>query len=125
MGMPVSTTPAITTSIMGVGCAKRFSAIKLHLVERIVWAWILTIPATSAVAFAVVWLGNATGWLKITPHEKARKGAACFQPLNEIEREAQTSRKNGAARDGFWVIGWRHAAPLRVRATGRGGRRRG
>lgn len=57
MGMPVSTTHAITTTIMGVGCAKRFSAIKLHLVERIVWAWILTIlDATSAVAFGVVWL---------------------------------------------------------------------
>ena len=63
-GMPVSTTHAITTTIMGVGCAKRFSAIKLHLVERIVWAWILTIPATSAVAFAIVWLGNAAGLVK-------------------------------------------------------------
>ena len=68
MGMPVSTTHAITTTIMGVGCAKRFSAIKLHLVERIVWAWILTIPATSGVAFAIVWLCNATGLLKIAPH---------------------------------------------------------
>ena len=63
MGMPVSTTHAITTTIMGVGCAKRFSAIKLNLVERIVWAWILTIPATSAVAFGVVWLCNAAGLL--------------------------------------------------------------
>ena len=67
LGMPVSTTHAITTSIMGVGCAKRFSAIKLGLVERIVWAWVLTIPATSAVAFVVVWLGNAAGWVKFAP----------------------------------------------------------
>ena len=64
LGMPVSTTHAITTSIMGVGCAKRFSAIKLNLVERIVWAWILTIPATACVAFAIVWLGNAAGLVK-------------------------------------------------------------
>ena len=64
LGMPVSTTHAITTSIMGVGCAKRFSALKLKLVERIVWAWILTIPATSSLAFAVVWLGNAGGFVK-------------------------------------------------------------
>ena len=48
--MPVSTTHAITTSIMGVGCAKRFSALKLKVVERIVWAWILTIPMAASIA---------------------------------------------------------------------------
>ena len=64
MGMPVSTTHAITTSIMGVGCAKRFSALKLKVIERIVWAWILTIPATAGVAYALVWLGGAVGWIK-------------------------------------------------------------
>ena len=42
-GMPVSTTHAITTSIMGVGCAKGFNALKLSVVERILWAWVLTI----------------------------------------------------------------------------------
>jgi PiT family inorganic phosphate transporter len=63
LGMPVSTTHAIATSIMGVGSAKRFSALKLRLIERIVWAWILTIPATAIVAFTVVWLGHAVGWI--------------------------------------------------------------
>jgi PiT family inorganic phosphate transporter len=55
MGMPVSTTHAITTSIMGVGCAKRFSALKLKVIEKIIWAWILTIPATAGVACGLVW----------------------------------------------------------------------
>ena len=55
MGMPVSTTHAITTSIMGVGCAKRFSALKLKVVERILWAWVLTIPVTAGLSFALVW----------------------------------------------------------------------
>jgi PiT family inorganic phosphate transporter len=64
-GMPVSTTHAITTTIMGVGCAKRFSAIKLRLVERIVWAWIMTIPATAIVAFGIVWLCHAAGWMTL------------------------------------------------------------
>ena len=50
--MPVSTTHAITTSIMGVGCAKRFSALKFNLVERIVWAWVLTIPGAAIMAAA-------------------------------------------------------------------------
>lgn len=53
-GMPVSTTHAITTSIMGVGIAKRFSALKLSLVERIVWAWLFTLPAAGALAYVVV-----------------------------------------------------------------------
>jgi PiT family inorganic phosphate transporter len=50
-GMPVSTTHAITTSIMGVGTAKRFNAIKLGVVERIIWAWVLTIPVTALLGY--------------------------------------------------------------------------
>ncbi len=63
-GMPVSTTHAITTSIMGVGCAKRFSALKLGVIERIIWAWVLTIPATAGVAFALTWFCGKIGWIK-------------------------------------------------------------
>jgi PiT family inorganic phosphate transporter len=63
-GMPVSTTHAISTSIMGVGCAKRFSALKLKVVERIVWAWIMTIPATMGVAFGLVYLFQRVGWIQ-------------------------------------------------------------
>ncbi len=62
-GMPVSTTHAITTSIMGVGCAKGFNALKLRVVERILWAWVLTIPASAGVAYGLVRLGRAMGWL--------------------------------------------------------------
>ena len=62
-GMPVSTTHAITTSIMGVGCAKGFNALKLRVVERILWAWVLTIPASGAVAYGLVRLARAMGWL--------------------------------------------------------------
>ncbi len=60
-GMPVSTTHAITTSIMGVGCAKGFNHLKLNVVKRIIWAWVLTIPAAALVAYALVRLGQATG----------------------------------------------------------------
>ena len=51
LGMPVSTTHSITTSIMGVGLAKSVKALKWTLVERIIWAWILTIPATGTIAW--------------------------------------------------------------------------
>lgn len=43
-GMPVSTTHVISTSIMGVGAAKRFSAVRWGVVGSIVWAWVLTFP---------------------------------------------------------------------------------
>jgi PiT family inorganic phosphate transporter len=64
LGMPVSTTHTITTSIMGVGCAKRFSALKLGVVERIIWAWIMTLPATGGLAFLLVWLCQRLGWIQ-------------------------------------------------------------
>ena len=62
-GMPVSTTHAITTSIMGVGCAKGFNALKLNVVERILWAWVLTLPASAAVAYGLVNIARSFGWL--------------------------------------------------------------
>ncbi|HTD66218.1 MAG TPA: hypothetical protein VK846_06760 [Candidatus Limnocylindria bacterium] len=51
--------------MMGVGCAKRFGALKLKVVERIVWAWIMTIPATALVAFGLVWLVVKIGLVKL------------------------------------------------------------
>jgi PiT family inorganic phosphate transporter len=47
LGVPVSTTHVITGSIVGVGSAQRLSAVRWGLAGRIVWAWILTIPAAA------------------------------------------------------------------------------
>jgi phosphate/sulfate permease len=63
LGMTVSTTHSVTTAIMGVGCAKRFNALKLSLVERILWAWVLTLPAAGAVAYLMVRLFQMFGWI--------------------------------------------------------------
>jgi PiT family inorganic phosphate transporter len=63
LGMPVSTTHAITTSIMGVGCARRFSALNYTLVERILWAWVLTIPISGIIAYGLVQLFRLMGWI--------------------------------------------------------------
>ena len=65
LGMPVSTTHAISTSIMGVGAAKRFSALKLGVIKRILWAWVLTIPATAGLAFLLTYLAFKIGWLHL------------------------------------------------------------
>ena len=62
-GMPVSTTHAISTSIMGVGCAKGLNYLKLEVVERIVWAWIMTLPASAGVAYLLVKVAQAGGWI--------------------------------------------------------------
>jgi PiT family inorganic phosphate transporter len=52
--MPVSTTLSISTAIMGVGFAKNPNALKWTVIERIVWAWILTIPAAGGIAWGLV-----------------------------------------------------------------------
>lgn len=60
-GIPVSTTHNISAAIMGVGAAKRFSAIRWTVVERMVWAWLLTIPVTAVLAWMLVRALQALG----------------------------------------------------------------
>ena len=50
LGVGVSTTHAITGSIVGVGATRRLSAVRWGVAGQIVWAWILTIPATFAIS---------------------------------------------------------------------------
>jgi inorganic phosphate transporter, PiT family len=61
LGVPVSTTHVISTSIMGVGATKRLSAVKWGLVGRIMWAWVLTLPVTGALGYGLVTLLHAFG----------------------------------------------------------------
>jgi PiT family inorganic phosphate transporter len=53
LGIPVSTTHTITGAIVGVGAARRTSAVRWGLAGRLVWAWILTIPAAGMIAAAI------------------------------------------------------------------------
>lgn len=55
LGIPVSTTHTITGAIAGVGSAQKISAVRWGIARRIVWAWIITIPATILLS-SVVWL---------------------------------------------------------------------
>jgi PiT family inorganic phosphate transporter len=55
-GIPVSTTHTIAGAIVGVGSTRRLSAVRWGIAGRIVWAWVLTIPATALVAAVVYWL---------------------------------------------------------------------
>jgi hypothetical protein len=92
IGVPVSTTHVISTSIMGVGATKRLSAVKWGVVQRIIWAWVLTLPVTAlpgilarphhSVATAAVrpeCSGSRSGFKprrKVRPHVKSRREAA-------------------------------------------------
>ncbi len=54
VGMPVSTTHNISAAIMGVGVAKNPNTVKWTIIERMVWAWLLTIPVAGLIAYALV-----------------------------------------------------------------------
>jgi PiT family inorganic phosphate transporter len=60
LGIPVSTTHTITGAIVGVGATKGTRAVRWGVAGRIVWAWVLTIPAAAAVAALVFALTHAT-----------------------------------------------------------------
>ena len=59
LGIPASTTHAISGAIMGAGAVKRMSAVRWGIGKRIVWAWVITIPASSVVAYVSTLIINA------------------------------------------------------------------
>ena len=58
LGIPVSTTHTITGAIVGVGSVQRASAVRWGVAGTIVWAWVLTIPASACAAALAYWLSN-------------------------------------------------------------------
>src|SRR5438132_6644428 len=55
LGVPVSTTHTITGAIVGVGAARRLSAVRWNVASSIVYAWVITIPAAAAIAALTYW----------------------------------------------------------------------
>ncbi|MFZ6747483.1 inorganic phosphate transporter [Undibacterium sp. Ren11W] len=58
LGIPVSTTHTVTGAIVGVGSAQKMSAVRWGVAGNIVWAWVLTIPASAFVAAIAWWVGT-------------------------------------------------------------------
>jgi len=58
LGIPVSTTHTITGAIVGVGSARKLSAVRWGVAGNIVWAWIFTIPASAFIAAIAWWVGT-------------------------------------------------------------------
>jgi PiT family inorganic phosphate transporter len=56
LGVPVSTTHTITGAIVGVGAARRLSAVRWNVASSIVYAWVITIPASALVAAVAYWV---------------------------------------------------------------------
>ncbi|MDK4702181.1 inorganic phosphate transporter [Rhizobium sp. CNPSo 4062] len=61
LGIPVSTTHTITGAIVGVGAARRVSAVRWGLASNIVVAWIITLPAAAAISAIAYWITNWMG----------------------------------------------------------------
>jgi PiT family inorganic phosphate transporter len=61
LGMPVSTTHVVSTAIMGIGTARNFKALRLDLIESIVWTWFMTLPAAGLVAYLLMRLLQGFG----------------------------------------------------------------
>ena len=61
LGIPVSTTHTITGAIIGVGAARRISAVRWGLASNIVVAWIITLPAAAAISALTYWMTNWVG----------------------------------------------------------------
>jgi PiT family inorganic phosphate transporter len=55
-GIPVSTTHTITGAIVGVGAARRLTAVRWGVAGRVVWAWVLTIPGAFAISAVTYWI---------------------------------------------------------------------
>jgi PiT family inorganic phosphate transporter len=61
LGVPISTTHTITGAIVGVGATRRLSAVRWGVAARIVWAWVMTIPAAAGIAALAYWGAAALG----------------------------------------------------------------
>ena len=62
LGVPVSTTHTITGAIVGVGSVRRMSAVRWGIAGQIVWAWVLTIPASAVISAATYYLLATFGY---------------------------------------------------------------
>lgn len=62
LGIPVSTTHTITGAILGVGSTRGLHAVKWGVAARVVWAWVLTIPAAAGVGAGTWWVCAQFGW---------------------------------------------------------------
>jgi len=62
LGIPVSTTHTITSSIVGVGAARRVSAVRWNVATGIVYAWLITMPAAAIISALFYWLAKLAPW---------------------------------------------------------------
>jgi inorganic phosphate transporter, PiT family len=58
LGIPVSTTHTVTGSVIGVGAARRLSAVRWGITRHILVAWVITLPASALMSAACYWLAR-------------------------------------------------------------------
>ncbi|WP_241493884.1 inorganic phosphate transporter [Pantoea dispersa] len=91
LGVPVSTTHTITGAIVGVGAARRLSAVRWNVASSIVYAWVITIPASAAVAAASYWAVQVLQWLgcPVSARRCRARSARCLRAASRsrVRRE--------------------------------------
>ena len=101
-GIPVSTTHTITGAIMGVGAARRASAVRWGVAGNIVIAWFLTIPASAAIAAATYGLTRSVlaGWprasIRSSPGSRRSRGST----RDQLRMQLVAPRRARSARSG-------------------------
>jgi phosphate/sulfate permease len=96
-GLPVSTTQDVSGSVMGAGATRRFSAVRWGVAPRIVWAWVLTIPASAALAALAALLIKA-GPFAVTLAVFALVAALAMLARRMRRKRPSTALKAGSAK---------------------------
>jgi len=96
-GLPVSTTQVVSGSVMGAGATRRFSAVRWGVARRIVWAWVLTVPASAALAAVAALLFKA-GPLAVTVAALALVAALATLARWTRRKRSGKNLKAGSAR---------------------------
>ena len=101
LGVPVSTTHTITGAIVGVGAARRVSAVRWNVASSIVYAWVITIPASAIIAALTYWAVNLIPLRQIAVRSPAsvrrsrRRSGRCRRSARR-RRDRRTARCRGS-----------------------------
>ena len=106
IGVPVSTTHTITGAIVGVGAARRVSAVRWNIASNIVWAWVITMPVAGLLGAGFFWLARLADRIWGPEHAQeppARKAGSNREqpdrePRSAVRRTALAAQRRGRRR---------------------------
>ena len=100
LGIPVSTTHTITGAIIGVGAARRMSAVRWNVANNIVVAWVITIPASAAIAACFYWVAGCSSNALRQGRRRRPQSLINSSRRRSTAMESTAARKSGPIRLG-------------------------